>query len=111
MKKKEEDCTYRLQSLITKLQRGICLEILTSFNRYQYTKFGKVKSTKHKISCSDHQGSVLNSLLFILYVNDLPLTSQFSTTLFAVYSYLALTDKNLSQLEHKVSYQLKLIDQ
>ena len=81
------------------------------FNRYKYTKFGNVKSKKRKISCGVPQGSVLGQLMFILFANDLPLASQFSTTLFAADTYLALSDKNLSELEHKVNYQLKLVNQ
>ena len=38
-----------------------------------------------------------------------PLVSQFSTTLFADDTYLALSDINLSNLELKVNYQLRLI--
>ena len=40
-----------------------------------------------------------------------PLASQFSTTLFADDTYLALSDINLSNLEQKVNYQLQLIYQ
>ena len=94
--------------------RGKGLDVLKSslFNRYQYTKIGNVKSTKRKISCGVPQGSILGLLLFILYVNDLPLASQFSITLFADDTYLTLTsDINLSNLEQKVNYQLQLIYQ
>ena len=40
------------------------------------------------------QGSSLGPLLFMLYVNDLPQVSEFSTTLFADDTYLALSNKN-----------------
>ena len=94
--------------------RGKGLDILKSylFNRYQFTKTGNIKSTKRKINCEVLQGSTLGLLLFILYVNDLPLVSQFSTILFADDTYLALSDINLSNLEEKVNYyQLQLIHQ
>ena len=57
-------------------------------NRYQYTKISKSKSTLRKIKCGVPQGSSLGLLLFILYINDLPLASEFSTTLFADDTYL-----------------------
>ena len=80
--------------LIKKLEcmygfRGIALELMKSYfnNRYQYTKISKSKSTLRKIKCSVPQGSSLGPLLFILYINDLPLASEFSTTLFADDTY------------------------
>ena len=104
--------------LVGKLDRlfgimGKGLDILKSysFNRYQFTKIGNIKSTKHKISCRVPLGSTLGPLLFILYFNDLPLASQFSTTLFADDTCLALSDINLSNLEQKINYQLQLIHQ
>ena len=44
-----------------------------------------------------------------MYVNDLPSASEFSTTLFADDTYLVLGD-NLLRLEHKVNFQLQLVD-
>ena len=82
--------------LIKKLEcmygfRGIALELMKSYfnNRYQYTKISKSKSTLRKIKCGVPQGLSLDPLLFILYINDLPLASEFSTTLFSddTYSY------------------------
>ena len=92
---------------------GKGLDILKSylFNQYQFTKIGNIKSTKSKISCGVPQSLTLDPLLFILHVNDLPLASQFSSTLFADDTYLALSDINLSNLEQKVNYQLHLIHQ
>ena len=77
--------------------RGKVLDILKSylFSRYQFTKIENIKSKKCKISCGVPQGSTPGPLLFILYANDLPLASQFSTTLFACDTYLALSDINL----------------
>ena len=45
-----------------------------------------------------------------MYVNDLPSASEFSTTLFADDTYLVRADNNLLRLEHKVNFQLQLVD-
>ena len=79
-------------------------------NRYQYTKIGDSKSSQQQINCSIAQGSSLGPFSFLLYVNDLPLVSQFSTTLFADDTLLALSDANLSRLENGVNTQLRHID-
>ena len=92
--------------------RGNALELIKSYltNRVQYTKIGNSKSKHLKIDCGFPQGSSLGPLLFILYVNDLPQVSEFSTTLFADDTYLALSDKSLVSLETKVNTQLQNID-
>ena len=59
-------------------------------NRVQYTKIGNSISKQLKIDCGVPLGSSLRPLLFRLYVNDFPLISEFSSTLFADDTYLAL---------------------
>ena len=92
--------------------RGKLQEILKSYltNRCQYTKVSYAKFSNQKINCGVPQGSTLGPLLFIMYVNDLPSVPKFSTTLFADDTYLVLADNNLLRLEHKVNFQLQLID-
>ena len=57
-------------------------------------------------------GSSLDPLLFLLYVNDLPKKSEFETTLIADGrpTYLAVSDKNIIDLECKVNKDLIKID-
>ena len=73
-------------------------------NRYQCTKIGDSKLRQQQINCGvPQESSLISSLLFLLRVNNLPLVSQFSTTLFAVDALLALSDANLSRLENRVN--------
>ena len=46
----------------------------------------------------------------MLYVNDIPLVSKISTTLFTDDTYLVLSDKSLVSLETKVNAQLQTVD-
>ena len=88
--------------------RGIANQLLESYlsNRKQYTKVLNHKSKMAKITYGILQGSSLGPLLFLLYVNDLPLTSEFETTLFADDTYLAISDENITDLECKVNKEL-----
>ena len=75
--------------------------ILKSYltNRYQFIKINNTKFLNQKSDCGISQGLTQGPLLLILYVNDLPSVTEFSTTLFADDTNLALADDNLSQLK------------
>ena len=92
--------------------RGTSLKLIENYSadRYQYSKIGEARSSLRKVDCGVPQGSSLAPLLFLPYENDLPLTSQFRTTLFANDSLLALSDDNLAKLECRVNAQLRHID-
>ena len=96
----------------TFVMRGIANQLLESYlsDRKQYTKVLYHKSKTAKITHGIPQGSSLGPLLFLLYVNDLPLASEFETTLFADDTYLAISDKCITDLERKVNKELIKID-
>ena len=54
--------------------RDIALDWINSYleNQTQFVQFGSSWSYNRKISCGVPQGSILGTLLFIVYVNDLP---------------------------------------
>ena len=56
------------------------------------------------------QGSGLGPLLFLLYVNNLPSSSNFKTTLFADDTLLQLSDCNIKKLEKRVNNELNKIN-
>ena len=55
------------------------------------------------------QGSVLGPLLFIIFINDLPNSSNFSTKLFADDTCLTFKSKNLDALQRNVHFELSKV--
>ena len=68
------------------------------------------KSDLTKIEYGVPQGSSFGPLLFLLYINDLPLPSEFRTILFADDTFSGMSDNNLSKLQNRVNTELRIID-
>jgi len=93
--------------------RGIPLMLMKSYlsNRRQFTFVQNLASKINKIICGVPQGSTLGPLFFIMYVNDLPKCSLFSTKLYADDTYLCLAHSDLKQLKLMVSNELIKVEE
>ncbi len=67
-------------------------------NRKQYVSIDNINSLILSISVGVPQGSILGPLLFLIYINDLPLCSKFLTSLFADDTKLFASGPDLNEL-------------
>ena len=82
--------------------RGLALDFFTSYqNRQQFVFANGVQSDKMQITCGVPQGLTLGPALFLLYINDLPLSSNFFCKNFAVDTALLISDADPTSLEKK----------
>ena len=90
--------------------RGIVLDWFISYltGRKQYVFYnGETSDLKH-ISCGVPQGSVLGSLLFLLYINDLPnISAKLKCFLFADDTNIYFESDDLLDVEKTVNKELK----
>ena len=66
--------------------------------RQQFVSINGISSTKSNITHGFPQGSVLGPLIFLLYINDLPIATNFSASLFADDTTLSKSSNNLTEL-------------
>ena len=92
--------------------RGKIWNILHSYlsKRKQCTKISSSISNFRDISCGVPQGSILGPLLFLLYVNDFPHSTNCHTTQFADDTNLHLSNANLTMLQQNMEIELAKID-
>ena len=79
-------------------------------NRVQFVDFDGINSCTRSIVCGVPQGSILGPLLFLIYINDLPLQSNLlNTVMFADDSNLFLQGPNVEHIERIFNSELKKI--
>ena len=67
-------------------------------------------SSYSRVKCAAPQGSTLWPLMFLIYVNHLPMASNLDTKLFAYNTVLTISHQCLTTLGHDVNEELCKID-
>ena len=88
--------------------RGNIHSFLPSYltNRQQFTVYNNIPSKGSTMVCGVPQGSTLGPLLFSLYINDLPLHTNFQVNMFPDDTVLILKNKNKAHLQQEVNQEL-----
>ena len=101
--------------LLNKLKlNGICgipLQLISSYlsNHKMFTVVNGVTSNNQNITSGVPLGSTLGPLLFTLYVNDLPLATNFDVKLFADDPNLTMSNYKVKDLQKNVNNELENI--
>ena len=113
LKKAFDTCNHKI--LLGKLSKygikGLNLKWFESYltNRKQFVHVNGANSTLLEISLGVPQGSILGPILFLLYINDLPLHSKLLSLLFADDTTLFASDSDLATLVAFVNMEFKKI--
>ena len=109
--------TVNHQILLAKLEkygiRGLPLQLLACYlnNRLKFAVVNNTKSKFNHVTCGVRQGSTLGPLLFLIYINDMPLVSNLKTKLFADDTVLTLTNSCPRLLNKNFNFELVKIDE
>ena len=79
--------------------------------RKQVTVYGGEHTEKLALTCGVPQGSILGSLLFLIFINDMLLATELATTLFADDTTYQMSGNNWSELLRKFNTELSKIEQ
>ena len=92
--------------------RGLANEVIRDYltNRKQYVHANGVSSLLENINIGVPQGSVLEPILFIIYINDIVNCSNFNATLHADDSVLTLAHKNIYTLQSNLNIEIPKIN-
>ena len=113
LKKAFDTCDHQI--LLSKLKKygvdGSELDWFKSYltNRKQFVSVGGCSSSLLEISLGVPQGSILGPLLFLIYINDLPLSSKFLSLLFADDTTLLFTHNDIKQLTAIVNNEFRKV--
>ena len=88
--------------------RGLANKFFESYlsNRFQYVRKKNSRSKRAKIIYGVSQGSNL----FLMYIDGLPKSTCFNTTLFADDTYLSLSSSSLIRLKTQVNNEINKVD-
>jgi Reverse transcriptase (RNA-dependent DNA polymerase) len=91
--------------------QGMELEWFSNYllNRKQFVSLNGINSSLLEIKIGVPQGSILGPLLFLIYINDLPLCSLFMALLFADDTTLLLAHQNFDSLIKLANVEFKKI--
>ena len=92
--------------------KGLPLSLLKNYleNRSHYVVIKDSRSEMVKFTCCVPQGSTRGPILFLFYVNDLPLVSNFKTILFADDTVLSLSANSMYELTIKINQEFQSVD-